>query len=334
MATSTCCCDASIVTAHRKLRNFLYLALLASAALQAQEGQQEDSTTPPPDEARSLAGISEQLVSPISSLFSFTTRYEFETFQGDLPESGGQDASQFQFTTSLPIRFDSGQILQVRLMVPMVMEQPNWVVYFDDPIWELDRDYPDWLLRQSPQVTASTGEFVAGHGHLADIELDVAYGGTSDSGVITMFGLVATFPTSQDFSAGRDQYLLGPEIALGLDTDWGVAGGWLTHRVNVAGTEKSFDTNETLLKGFFAYGLENGWQLTSNPEIIYDWEADSGNEWVVPLTAGVSKITRWGRVPIRFELEFNAYIISPDRFGPEWLVSFSFTPVFRTPFGE
>lgn len=37
------------------------------------------------------------------------------------------------------------------------------------------------LVRQSPQVTPSTGRFQTGHDHMADIRVDAAHGGVSDS---------------------------------------------------------------------------------------------------------------------------------------------------------
>ena len=44
-----------------------------------------------------------------------------------------------------------------------------------------------------------------------------------------------------------------------------------------------YNTNETSVRLFFAMGLGNGWQLVSNPEIIYDWEAASDNKLLLPL---------------------------------------------------
>ena len=91
--------------------------------------------------------------------------------------------------------------------------------------------------------------------------------------------------------------------------------------------DKSFNTNETSIDLFFAYGLGNGWQIISKPTILYDWEADSGNELLLPLGGGVAKTTRLGKVPVKLEMEIQNYIVSPDRFGPECLLTFSVTPV-------
>ena len=132
-------------------------------------------------------------------------------------------------------------------------------------------------------------------------------------------------------SQSIDQYQLGPEIALGKITDWGLFGGWLKHLTRVSG-EDAWDTNMTSLKIFFAYGLGNGWQLFSNPVIQYDWEGDTDNKLFLPVGGGVSKTTFIGRVPVNFAFEIQKYLASPDSIGPDWLFTFSVTPVFRNPF--
>ena len=70
----------------------------------------------------------------------------------------------------------------------------------------------------------------------------------------------------------------------------------------------------------------------SNPVITADWEADSGNELLLPIGAGVSKTTRFGKVPVKLAFEIEKYVVSADRFGTDWLLTFSITPVFRNPF--
>ena len=141
-----------------------------------------------------------------------------------------------------------------------------------------------------------------------------------------MLGLNTVLPVSTDTSNSRHQLQIGPEYSFGKITDWGIAGARLKHMIDVVGDD-DFDTNITSMNVFFAYGLGNGWQIISNPTILYDWEADSGNELLLPIGAGVSKTTRFGRTPVKFEIELQKYIETSRRFGPEWLFTFSITPV-------
>lgn len=37
-------------------------------------------------------------------------------------------------------------------------------------------------------------------------------------------------------------------------------------------------------------------------------------------------------MPLKLALEIQYYVVSPDSLGPQWLLTFNFTPVFRNPF--
>ena len=55
-----------------------------------------------------------------------------------------------------------------------------------------------------------------------------------------------------------------------------------------------------------------------------------GNEWLLPVGAGVSKTFRTGRRPMKIGVELQYYVVSPDRFGPEWLLKINFIPFVST----
>lgn len=271
-----------------------------------------------------------ELANPATLLRRFETALEYRTYDGSLPGSSDGTSWIFDFTAIYPIALDSGRIIELRANLPLYLDQHIWEVFFDDPIWEQDRSYADWLLRQSPQVTPSTGRFETGHDHMSDLSLDVAYGGIYGDGLIAMVGLASVWPVSTDISASRDQNLLGPQAVLGKSAEWGVAGARVKHLTDVGGDAR-FSTNETWIDVFFAYGLGNGWQVVSNPSILYDWEADSGNELLFPIGGGVSKTTRVGRVPIKLDAELYYYVETAERFGTEWLFQFTVTPAFSNP---
>ena len=280
----------------------------------------------------SLDELAKELSNPVTALASFETKFEYRTYQGDLRGADDQSDNRFVFRPSVPIPLSNGKNILLRAYIPVNGDMSVWQVPFGHPLWIQDFDYPDYRLRQSPQITDSTGEFIKAHSGLGDIGFDFAYGGVSDNGFISMYGIATVIETSTNISTSRDQWLIGPEIALGKSADWGVIGGWLTHLWNVDEGPNGYNTSETTLDIFFAYGFGNGWQLISNPEILYDWKADSGNKLLLPLGIGVSKTTRFGRMPFKFAFEIQKYVVSSDRFGTDWLLSFSVTPVFKNPF--
>lgn len=282
-------------------------------------------------QAYTVDEIAKELSNPVTALASIKTDFEYRTYQGDLPGANDQSNMVFLIKPSVPIPLDNGKNILMRATIPIYRDMPVWKVPFGHPLWIQDFDYPDFRLRQSPQITAEAGEFTSVHGHVGDIGFDFAYGGVSDSGLISMYGIATVLETSTNISASRNQWLLGPEIAFGKSTDWGVIGAWVTHLTNFS-QEDSYNTNETSVELFFAYGLGNGWQIFSSPVMTYDWEADSGNELLLPLGAGISKTTRIGNMPLKLAFEIENYVVSPDRFGTQWLIAFSLTPVFSNPF--
>ncbi len=270
----------------------------------------------------SLDEIAIELINPAGSLASIGNEFSYSTFQGSLPEAGDQHKGRYLITPSIPFKLGNGKNIVLRATIPLSFGTPTYLTE--------ERDYADWLIRKKADVIATDKEFINGHGHLKDISYNIAYGGVNENGFISMFGVAGVLPTSQDGSIERDQFLLGPEVALGKMTRWGIFGGWLKHLVDVAeidGRDIDYDTNETSLKVFFAYGLNNGWQIISNPLIEYDWEGAPDNKLLLPIGGGFSKMTRIGKIPMKMDFELYHYIESPEAFGPEWMLTFNFTPV-------
>ena len=275
--------------------------------------------------------IAKELSNPVTALAGFSNDFQYRTYQGSLPGADDQTGWRYELEVSIPIPLKNGKNVLMSVTLPFNLNQPVWETWFGHPLWEVDRSYADFLIRQSPQVTPDSGRFLRGHDHLDDLRFDLGYGGVSDSGFISKYGFVTVWPSSQDISAGRDQFLLAPEVAFGKSANWGVLGASAAHFVSLAG-DKDFDTNETRVELFFAYGLGNGWQITSTPVITYDWEADSGNKLLLPIGGGVSKTMMLGRIPFRMGFELQYFLETSSRLGQQWLFTFNLTPVMRNPF--
>ena len=46
-----------------------------------------------------------------------------------------------------------------------------------------------------------------------------------------------------------------------------------------------------------------------------DFEADSGDQWTVPIGIGIGKTVQLGKVPVRFMLEYYGSVQRPDTVG-------------------
>ena len=313
--------------AHRAAGAWLLLLTLGTTMPASAQESYDDAIAP-----LSLDQLALELNNPVTSLRTFTMDWEGMTYTGDLPGSDDQRGSRLRFTTLYPIQFRNGKNLQLRLTIPVNGDLPNWKP-------EEYLDYRDFTIRKVPVTEpridpANGGEFGYGHDHMGDISLDIGYGGTNENGRFAMIGLSYVHPSSEDGSGKRNQTLLGPDVALGRITDRGLLGFRLKHLTDLSGEGEQelgeIATNETTLQLLIARSLGNGWQVESNPIILYDWEAVSGNEWVVPIGFGVSKAFRAGRRPMKLAMELQHYVVSPDRFGPEWMLQVRYIPFIST----
>jgi len=313
------------------IAGLLSLPTLSLAADNEPENQVSDATESIKPNALSLDEIAKELSNPVTALATISNDFEYRIYQGSLPGADDDSAYIYTLRPSIPIPLSNGKNILMRFGIPINGEQPIYAVGQGDDYQQVS----PFLIRQNASTIPTDGTFDNrhGHSHLGDIDFDIAYGGVSENGFISMYGIAGVLPSSQDLSQSIDQYQLGPEVAFGKVTGWGVYGAWLTHLTRVSGEDK-WDTNMTSLKIFFAYGLGNGWQVFSNPVIEYDWEGDTDNQLFLPLGAGVSKTTRIGNIPMKFAFEIQKYIASPDAIGPDWLFTFSATPVFRNPFQD
>jgi len=307
------------------LKNISIVALLGLPVLSL-AATAPDESSGAAESAISVDDIALELSNPVTALRSVAVDINYRTFQGNFPGSADQTAMRTVFTPSWPFKLKNGKNLLLRTWIP---------INSDQPIWLDGAHFADFLIRQSPTLTPTRGEFVVGHDHLDDIGIDVGYGGVNENGFISMLGVASVLPFSDDGTAARKQWLLGPEIALGKVTSWGVFGARVKHLTTVAGKgkwngEERWYTNETSAKIFFSYALGNAWQIESNPTILYDWEAVSGNKLSLPIGVAISKTIMAGSLPMKIAAEVQNFVVTPDRFGPDWQFTLSFTPVIST----
>jgi len=269
---------------------------------------------------KSVDQIAKEMTNPLAAYFSLGYQLEYETYQGNIAGANDQTGWTHVFRPVIPFAQKNGKGFVFRFALPFLPDQPIYIA---------DRGYAEWRMRQQDPTLQGDGYWEPTHGHTDVITTDLVYGGVSESGTILMYGMAAELPTTSDTSNGKQQLILGPELNIGKVTDWGVYGALISHVIDVAekrdkGTP---DTTQTTIEAYFSYELGNGWQLISNPTILYDWEGDSGNKLNLPLGAGVAKTTKIGKMPLRISAEIQKFIASTDRFGPDWMFKFNIIPV-------
>ena len=271
---------------------------------------QQQQTTPKQTSAVAAGGnvgptaeeIANKLANPTSAVSSLGNSLDYTKYKGDLPGAGGQSGWSYLFQAGFPFPQESGANILFRPAIPVVIDRP---------------------------VPTATGFDSVGV-ELGDIGFDLAYGKTSDSGLITLAGVVGTISTATEDRVGGNQWLLGPEAVLGVAKKWGVVGALLSHSVDVGGSNKA-DTKITGGSYFYAFSLGGGLQLASGPNFSYNHNAPSGDEWTFPLGIGLAKTQIIKGRPWKMHLQYWNYIESPDAFGPKHLLRFTIAPVVSLP---
>jgi hypothetical protein len=86
-------------------------------------------------------------------------------------------------------------------------------------------------------------------------------------------------------------------------------------------------TNQMLLNPVISYHFGDGWALSSSPEITANWIAN-GNKWTVRVGGSVSKVLRFGELPMKFELAAYYNAIRPTASQDPWQLQATLTFVF------
>jgi len=250
--------------------------------------------------ASSADDIARELSNPNTPLASLNFKNQFRLFDGDLPNAGDQWNYTMLFQPSLPFALDNGDLLLWRPAVPLIVEQSIW----DSGTLDFDNE---------------TG--------LGDIGFDLAYAHTSDTGILTAFGLFTTLPTATSSNLGTGRWSIGPELLIGKLTESYVLGIFPNHQWDIAGWSDN-DVNVTTTQVFATFLPGGGWNVGTSPIMAYDWNSE---QWTIPINLTVGKTVVIGGKPWKIGVEANYYVEQSDSFGPEWMFGFNITPVIKNP---
>lgn len=127
-------------------------------------------------------------------------------------------------------------------------------------------------------------------------------------------GMVAQLDTATDDRLGQGAWGVGPTaVALHLGKTW-VYGALINNVWSVNTDAGRPDVNQMLIQPFVNYNFPNkpGRYLTFAPIITANWEAESGQEWTIPLGLGLGQIMKWGKQPVNLQVSGYYNIERPD----------------------
>jgi hypothetical protein len=168
------------------------------------------------------------------------------------------------------------------------------------------------IIRQ-PDLTQDSGSTNG----LGDINTSLFFSPADSGQVIWGLGPILQFPTATDEVLGTRKWAAGPAgVVLTMQGPW-VVGALANQIWSYAGNDDRKKVSRFLTQPFVNYNFKGGFYLVSAPIITADWEAASGNKWVVPVGGGAGKLFRIQKQPINTQVQ-AFYNVAQTTFGPDW----------------
>jgi hypothetical protein len=134
-------------------------------------------------------------------------------------------------------------------------------------------------------------------------------------------GPVLQLPTNSSSELGNRNWGLGPSVVvlhLEQGSPW-VYGALVNNVWSLTSDKQGGSYNTGLIQPFINYNFPSGFYLTSAPIATVNWDAESSQQWTVPLGGGVGKIFHFGKLPVNTQLSAYYNVVKPD-FGANWQI--------------
>lgn len=239
------------------------------------------------DEAAAAAALAEAAQNPVSDLISVPMQLNMNFGTG--PEDDVQLVLNIQ--PVLPFALNDNWNLITRTIIPLI-SQPDFGVYPKRENGIGDIQFSTFL---SPKA--------------------------AKGGLVWGAGAIVQFDSATDDRLGQGAWGVGPTaVVLKLGSPW-VYGAMVNNVWSVSEDSGRSKVNQFLLQPFINYNFPSspGRYLTFAPIITADWEAESGEKWLVPVGLGIGQITRFGKQPVNLQSAFYANVVRPDM-APEWQI--------------
>ena len=141
------------------------------------------------------------------------------------------------------------------------------------------------------------------------------------------FGLIAGFPTATNQAFGTGKWTIGP-----LAGAFHQLGKWTfsllyTQQFSYAGDASRSSVNIMQLQPNINYNFSDGLYMFSNPQITASFTAPQGQQWIVPMGAGIGKVFSVSKQKMSASLEGYSNVVRPE-VGPTALLVFTFQLLF------
>lgn len=148
---------------------------------------------------------------------------------------------------------------------------------------------------------------------LGDVNYTAWFSPTKASKITWGIGPAFQIPTASKDIYGSGEFGVGPSaVALTTKGQW--VAGFVINNIWTFGDIKE---NKFLFQYFANYNLPKAWYIVSAPILTANWNAASGQQWIVPFGAGAGKVFKLGKQPININAQIYNNVVRPDGWG-DW----------------
>ncbi|MGH7723961.1 MAG: neuromedin U [Candidatus Eiseniibacteriota bacterium] len=146
---------------------------------------------------------------------------------------------------------------------------------------------------------------------IGDIQLQLYFTGANPGATVLGLGPVFSFPTATNDLARSGEWAAGPGAVIVKTAGPWVLGGLANQLWSFSHDGQGEKINQTTIQPFINYNMGDGWALSTGPIITANWSAAEGEEWTVPLGAGITKTTMIGTRPTNLGIQYYNFVERP-----------------------
>ena len=136
-------------------------------------------------------------------------------------------------------------------------------------------------------------------------------------------GGVVGVPTATDDALGSGKWTAGPAFRITYRGEKWNIGAIAGQRWSFAGDSGRADVSSLLIRGAIRRNLGSGWFFVSAPLINANWNASSGNRWLVPVGGGFGKTFKVNNATWAASVQAYANVVKPTG-APDWSLRVAF----------
>jgi hypothetical protein len=199
----------------------------------------------------------------------------------------------------------SSHVVNIQPIIPAVISKNGWLL-INRLIIPLPYSVPDLSSESASNISG-----------LGDISYTAWFAPPTKGKLTWGFGFTSIWPTAGKSELGQGKISVGPSFVFVYSTEKFMGAAVISNWTSVAGDEEMPDVNTFYFQYILTFFLQNKWYLSSGPINLANWEAESGEQWTVPLGGGFGKMFRAGNLPMDASTQLFYNVVTPTG-GPTW----------------